>query len=415
LAACVAALGLAAWALAGDAPSVALAPTPVWARHTIDASSRGADGVKLDDINQDGRLDIVTGWEEGGEVRMYVNPGPERAREAWPRVSVGRVRDAEDAIFCDLDADGRLEVVSCTEGKTRTVFWHRFAETAEELLEPTCWQTAAFPVTARAQAWMQAAAMDLDSQFGTDLMLASKNADGAIGWLQAPAAPGDPAGWQYHRLRDAGWVMSLTPQDMDGDGDRDVVFSDRKGQRSGVYWLENPGAKANRRHADWREHAVGGLGRQVMFADLGDVNRDGLFDLAVAVKPADVVLCLQQPGGVWQERLLTLNAANLGDAKAVKIADVNGDGRADLVFSCENATGPREGVVWLEQTAAARRISAANESRGAAWLQHNLGGPEGVKFDLIQTLDLDDDGDLDVMTCEERDQLGVIWYENPQR
>ena len=69
----------------------------------------------------------------------------------------------------------------------------------------------------------------------------------------------------------------------------------------------------------------------------------------------------------------------------------------------------------LEQTAAARRPPATSESRGAAWLQHNLGGPEGVKFDLIQALDLDADGDLDVMTCEERDQLGVIWYENPQR
>jgi hypothetical protein len=24
-------------------------------------------------------------------------------------------------------------------------------------------------------------------------------------------------------------------------------------------------------------------------------------------------------------------------------------------------------------------------------------------------------GDLDVITCEERDQLGVVWYENPTR
>ncbi len=43
------------------------------------------------------------------------------------------------------------------------------------------------------------------------------------------------------------------------------------------------------------------------------------------------------------------------------------------------------------------------------------GGPDGTKFDLMQVLDLDADGDLDVITCEERDQLGVIWYENPHR
>lgn len=50
--------------------------------------------------------------------------------------------------------------------------------------------------------------------------------------------------WQRHtidhKLRDAGWVMSLTPQDMDADGDMDVVFSDRKGQHTGVFWHENP-------------------------------------------------------------------------------------------------------------------------------------------------------------------------------
>ena len=44
-----------------------------------------------------------------------------------------------------------------------------------------------------------------------------------------------------------------------------------------------------------------------------------------------------------------------------------------------------------------------------------LGGPAGVKFDLMQVLDLDADGDLDVITCEEVDQLGVVWYENPHR
>lgn len=48
-------------------------------------------------------------------------------------------------------------------------------------------------------------------------------------------------------------------------------------------------------------------------------------------------------------------------------------------------------------------------------IYHDIGGPEGVKFDLIQLEDLDADGDLDLITCEERHQLGVIWYENPAR
>ena len=37
----------------------------VWTRHTIDNSSRGADGVRFLDVNGDGLEDIATGWEEG--------------------------------------------------------------------------------------------------------------------------------------------------------------------------------------------------------------------------------------------------------------------------------------------------------------------------------------------------------------
>ncbi len=383
--------------------SVVSASGPVWRRHVIDDSSKGADGVKLGDLNGDGLPDIVTGWEEGDEVRVYLNPGPRQTRQPWPRVTVGKVASPEDAIFADLDGDGCLEVVSCTEGKTRTVFWHRFRGETQDLLKVERWSTVAFPAPSNSQQWMQAVAMDLDGQHGLDLMLASKGEDATVGWLQAPARPDELSAWRFHSLRKAGWIMSLIPHDADGDGDQDVVFTDRKGERTGVFWLENPGAKANRDHAPWREHPIGGLGREAMFADIADLNRDGRMDVAFAVKPRDIVVCLRQRDGGWSEQVLTLDGTSIGNAKAVMVADVNRDGWLDLLFTCEGATGEREGVAWLER-----------QSQGP-WLQRPLGGPAGVKFDLMQGLDLDDDGDADVITCEESDGLGVIWYENPTR
>ena len=44
---------------------------------------------------------------------------------------------------------------------------------------------------------------------------------------------------------------------------------------------------------------------------------------------------------------------------------------------------------------------------------HDIAGPPGTKFDRMELVDLDLDGDLDVITCEEAENLGVIWYENP--
>src|SRR5688500_16108882 len=78
--------GLAILLIASPAPAADAA----WTRHTIDDSSRGADGVRLADANGDGLLDIVTGWEQGSVTRLYLNPGPAKAREKWPAVTIGK-------------------------------------------------------------------------------------------------------------------------------------------------------------------------------------------------------------------------------------------------------------------------------------------------------------------------------------
>ncbi len=384
--------------------ALSLAAQP-WPRHIIDASSRGADGVRLGDINGDGLPDIVTGWEEGGRIRICLNPGPAALRQTWPSVTVGTVKSPEDAVFADLDGDGRLDVVSSCEGANRTMFIHWAPHAPQDLLNAATWKTEAIPVTAGRQQWMFCLPLQIDGKNGPDLVVSSKNNDAGVSWLQSPPNPRDLQAWQLHRIVPAGWIMSLIPHDMNGDGLTDVVVSDRKGPRSGVFWLENPGPAAAIKGADWKEHRIGATGEQVMFLDLAPWSGHDQVSVLAAVKPRVISIFTKPAGDAtdnWREERFDLPGP-IGTAKSVRAADLDGDGSLDLVFTCEDAKKPKSGVSWF--------TVPRQSSSPLTW--HDISGAPGVKYDLMEVLDLDGDGDLDVVTCEERDNLGVIWYENP--
>ena len=91
--------------------------------------------------------------------------------------------------------------------------------------------------------------------------------------------------------------------------------------------------------------------------------------------------------------------------KSVAVGDINLDGRMDVV-STNRGQEPAKCVAWQEWS---------RSPRDDQWASTDIGGTTGAKFDLIELLDLDEDGDLDVITCEEVANLGVVWYENPLR
>ena len=392
-------------------------PDGAWARHTIDDSSLGADGVRLADINGDGRLDITSPWEQGGQVRVYLNPGPDGLRELWPAVTVGEVGDPEDAVFVDLDADGNMDVVSSCEGVTRSMFVHWGPADRARLLDPDAWTTEELPAASGVARWMFALPAQIDGKHGTDLIAGAKGDGAQIGWFEAPADPRDLAAWEFHALYDAGWIMTIRQQDVDSDGDSDIVATDRTGERRGALWLENPGQNSVA-GTRWDEHRIGSVGEyEAMHNAVADLDADGLEDLLVAVKGEPIRYhrrTRRQPPS-WETHLIEIPAGAAG-GKAVKVADVDLDGQADLIVSCEHATDGKIGVYWLDH---------GGDPTGAKWMPTSISGPEGFIYDLLQMTDLDGDGDLDVLTLEEKGpylaegyqgrELGVIWYENPAR
>ena len=383
-------------------PSWAHADAP-WARHTIDDSSKGADGVRLADINGDSLLDIATGWEEGGVVRAYLNPGHPKVKQKWPTVTVGRVRSAEDAVFADLDGDGAADVVSSCEGGTKSMFIHWAPKDSSSLLDSAKWLTEVIPATAKKQSWMYALPMQIDDRNGPDLIVGSKGKNGSIAWLQSPENARDLSSWKYHKLQDAGWIMSLIAIDMNKDGRDDILASDRKGPRRGIYWLERPEASEAEESQKWKRHNVGGHDHEIKFISYGDLDQDGTSDIIAIDKKS--IIWFRAHKNSWKKHSIPL-PDGVGGGKSAAVLDVNLDGNNDIVFSCEGADGPLSGMRWLSW-----KDSPFDEE----WQSHEIAGEPGIKYDRIVPHDVDGDGDLDIFCCEERDQLGVFWYENPFR
>ena len=101
----------------------------------------------------------------------------------------------------------------------------------------------------------------IDGRGGIDLFVSSKGANGSIGWLRVgpeTSSGRDAGAFKFVKLRSAGWIMTLKALDMDGDGDSDLLFSDRKGDKRGVNWLENPGGTEAASPEKWTEHVIGG-------------------------------------------------------------------------------------------------------------------------------------------------------------
>jgi hypothetical protein len=157
-----------------------------------------------------------------------------------------------------------------------------------------------------------------------------------------------------------------------------------------------------------------------MFIALHDFDDDGVKEVvAPHYKGNDWKLSIFKAQGSpaentveWEDHPLPYPAI-AGRPKSAAVGDMDLDGRPDIILSSEQAGGAKRGIVWM------RYSTSPFESE---WSVSDVSGPDGRKFDLSLLLDVDDDGDLDVINTEEHDNasggqagLGVVWYENPVR
>lgn len=410
-------------------------------RHVIDGSGSGADGVHLGDINDDGYPDVVSGWEESGLLRVYLHPGPAVVARhgAWPYVDVSGGQDLssiEDAAFADLDLDGRIDaVVTATEGmgahSNRRIRIHAWDRTGP-LEEPGSWRGRVIHLDAPMDRFLAVRAAQLDGRHGADIVAISRSlfedpADSGevttMGGLYLYRAPpplpsGEQRAWPRQRLAEfqKGKVIELV--DMDADGDKDILYA---GARN-VVWLENPLNDA--RDDQWTSHWVGTA------SDLAlcDINADGHRDIVATVGRREYPVVARWFEGIADDsaRSRQWRAHDIVVAGPAPMRFFQLDNAAVKGIACGHLVGASTGPADIVLTASGSGYGmvallapeALSGEDGDVWRLAPLMAYQWVmKFDNVLSVDMDADGDLDLVTSEENEGwwlrgAGVLWFEN---
>lgn len=419
----------------GDTP---IAMGAAWQFHQIVVGASGtgqpdgADGVDLSDVDGDGRLDVVSGHEQGLRLTLSFNPGPADVESAWPTVTLpngANLCSAEDVIIGDVDGDGAKDIVAaCETGAVRvSIFFAPAPATRASLLVAANWTQVDITASAGRRS-MRAVLTDITGTAAPEIIVGGKESSGpcvhaAVGYY-GTATPRTAASWTFTPIEPAGWIMNMYVQDLNGDGLKDIVYSDR--ERIDCDALDVPGVDNTRRGVRWLRNDGGGLAWTPFQISTSEEDHKwfSLFD-ADGDTDLDILDCRSATGVNVSQ--IFLNGGNFGSFSTVPVAqpsgvgqcqhatvnDVDEDGQLDYAFSYSNAQS-LEGLAWWRVTGAAL---APTLTRGS--VAGILSTSQDTKFDNLAHVDVDGDGDDDWVTTEQHlpggagPGLGVAYWENP--
>ncbi len=206
------------------------------------------------------------------------------------------------------------------------------------------------------------------------------------------------------------WYHVAKPVDMDGNGDTDFVTTNHKGavgaETSRLEWFENNGqpGRASFTYHLIADHTGGAL------LELFDVDSDGDQDILVPqFFHGESLIWLENASGDGEAWVRHVIDDSTGRGFAVRVADVDGNGRPDLVYTNHNhqdAADPSDrtmGVYWWSIPAPAEVATLSHWGDSKHVIHEGfraLGGPDDANSigapGVFNVGDIDRDGDLDV-------------------
>ena len=336
-----------------------------WQTHLIDDELPWrAISVNAADVDNDGKKDIIAG---GG---WYKNPG--KLGTPWNRQPIGNGFHNMMMIH-DFDHNGSLDILG-TNGdyKGFNLHWARNNGTGvftiiHDIGKGNTTYKEPFP-----SGW---AAGNLRPGDPYQIVLSwNGGEDGSSGieLLTPPKGDSAVAPWTLEIIHPSSQGEGLGSGDIDGDGDLDIF--------QGSKWLRND-------ESTWTQFDAYPVCRMVDRNRLADIDGDGDLDAIVGFLPDKTnLIWLENTGNPTKKWNRHVIAQNIGGGLSIDVADMDKDGDNDVILG--------------EHKGRTRLLIFENTQQGETWTIHVV-HPGGNGIDHHQgsrVIDIDDDGDLDIIS-----------------
>lgn len=163
----------------------------------------------------------------------------------------------------------------------------------------------------------------------------------SLSWFEGPLSADTEARLTItHADRSVSFGAAAALMDLDGSGEVDLVVGAPEEGRVYVF-LDAPRGALSSDDADYKIDGIADHGSAL--ADVGDIDGDGIADLAIGVSEDDHVdLILGGTDPLYQTYATLTGAAGSGLGAAVAGEDMDGDGFSDLLLSA-----PGDGAIFL--------------------------------------------------------------------
>ncbi|MCB2212860.1 T9SS type A sorting domain-containing protein [bacterium] len=305
----------------------------VWVEHIVFTELFDVISVRCYDVDLDGDMDIAaTSDYPTLMVTWFENlDGTGTSWDQWIITEGQREDNGRFVGMADIDGDGDNDAVISHWFWDHKLYWMENTDgLGHEWTQHMILQLASLPGRIRIA--------DLDNDGDLDFPLIN---EGRFSWWEN--VNGDGSAWNQHQIdptQQYNYFDGIEVVDMNGDTYLDIVYSITYDDE--VRWWENDGTATI-----WTSHLITDFINYPGMIDVGDIDNDGDYDLAIPARlDGDLYWAqnLNSVGTLWQLQVVD---TDLGYVVDVDISDIDADGTPDLVVTSGGQDG---GLNWFGQS-----------------------------------------------------------------